>query len=64
MQHLASFSDLFVFVCNIIFVYYLVCCIQMYAKEQNDVELMEKIIKSMTRNKLPIQPGTADIIFR
>ncbi|XP_078159771.1 adenylyl cyclase [Carex rostrata] len=38
-------------------------CLLKYAKEHNDVELMEKIIESMTRNKLPIQPGTADIIF-
>lgn len=36
----------------------------MYAKKHNNVELMEKIIKSMDRNELPIQPGTADIIFR
>ncbi|OVA04353.1 hypothetical protein BVC80_1395g63 [Macleaya cordata] len=36
----------------------------LYAKEHNDAKLMVEIMKLMRRSHLPLQPGTADIIFR
>lgn len=35
----------------------------MYAKQQDDVKLMVDIMKLIKRNDLPLQPGTADIVF-
>lgn len=37
---------------------------QSYAKEHNDAKLMVKIMQILQRNSLPLQPGTADIVFR
>ncbi|KAL0434541.1 UNVERIFIED_CONTAM: hypothetical protein Slati_2788400 [Sesamum latifolium] len=34
-----------------------------YAKQHNDVKLMVKVLKLMKKNDLPLQPGTADIVF-
>ncbi|XP_062186860.1 uncharacterized protein LOC133890491 isoform X2 [Phragmites australis] len=34
-----------------------------HAKEHNDTELMESIMQVLRRNSLPLQPGTADIVF-
>ncbi|WOL00384.1 hypothetical protein Cni_G09097 [Canna indica] len=34
-----------------------------YAKEHNDSKLMVKIMQILERNWLPLQPGTADIVF-
>ncbi|KAJ4722237.1 RING finger and CHY zinc finger domain-containing protein 1 isoform 1 [Melia azedarach] len=36
----------------------------LYAKELKDVELMVKIMELLKKNDLPLQPGTADIVFR
>lgn len=35
----------------------------LYAKEKNNANLMVKIMKVMKKNSLPLQPGTADIVF-
>ncbi|KAA8527486.1 hypothetical protein F0562_034799 [Nyssa sinensis] len=35
----------------------------LYAKQHNDAKLMVEIMKLLKRNDLPLQPGTADIIF-
>ncbi|KAH9765713.1 Adenylyl cyclase [Citrus sinensis] len=35
-----------------------------YAKEHKDALLMVEIMKLVKRNNLPLQPGTADIVFR
>ncbi|WVZ67005.1 hypothetical protein U9M48_016151 [Paspalum notatum var. saurae] len=35
-----------------------------HAKEQNDTKLMGSIMQVLSRNSLPLQPGTADIVFR
>ncbi|KAI0510400.1 hypothetical protein KFK09_011001 [Dendrobium nobile] len=35
----------------------------LHAKENNDVKLMEKIMDVLKKNLLPLQPGTADIVF-
>ncbi|KAL9407844.1 hypothetical protein AB3S75_046396 [Citrus x aurantiifolia] len=35
-----------------------------YAKEHKDARLMVEIMKLVKRNNLPLQPGTADIVFR
>lgn len=35
-----------------------------YAQDHKDLELMVEILKLVTRNGLPLQPGTADIVFR
>lgn len=35
-----------------------------YAKERKDAQLMVEIMKLVKRNDLPLQPGTADIVFR
>ena len=42
------------------------CClpIQAYAEEHNDLKLMAEVVTLIRRNKLPLQPGTADIVFR
>jgi len=34
-----------------------------HAKELNDTKLMESIMQVLRRNALPLQPGTADIVF-
>ncbi|XP_062188992.1 uncharacterized protein LOC133892319 [Phragmites australis] len=34
-----------------------------HAKEHNDTKLMESIMQVLRRNSLPLQPGTADIVF-
>ncbi|NP_001149561.2 adenyl cyclase [Zea mays] len=34
-----------------------------HAKEQNDNKLMENVIHVLSKNFLPLQPGTADIVF-
>ncbi|CAL9124424.1 unnamed protein product [Musa textilis] len=34
-----------------------------YAKEHNDDKLMVKIMRVLEKNSLPLQPGTADIVF-
>ncbi|KAG8099155.1 hypothetical protein GUJ93_ZPchr0013g35725 [Zizania palustris] len=34
-----------------------------HAKEKNDTKLMERIMEVLQRNSLPLQPGTADIVF-
>ncbi|XP_047065050.1 uncharacterized protein LOC124672942 [Lolium rigidum] len=34
-----------------------------HAKEHNDTKLMERIMQVLRRNSLPLQPGTADIVF-
>ncbi|CAK9145526.1 unnamed protein product [Ilex paraguariensis] len=36
----------------------------MYAKQKNDSKLMVEIMKLLKKNDLPLQPGTADIVFR
>ncbi|KAK9145347.1 hypothetical protein Sjap_005250 [Stephania japonica] len=36
----------------------------LYAKKQNDAKLMVEIVKLIKRNHLPLQPSTADIVFR
>ncbi|KAL8227866.1 hypothetical protein R6Q57_015450 [Mikania cordata] len=38
-------------------------CILLYAKQHNDVKLMVDVIKLLKSNDVPLQPGTADIIF-
>ncbi|XP_057806004.1 uncharacterized protein LOC131020965 [Salvia miltiorrhiza] len=35
----------------------------LHAKEHNDAKLMVKVIKAVLKNDLPLQPGTADIVF-
>lgn len=35
----------------------------LYAKQHNDANLMVEIMKLLKRNDLPMQPGTADIVF-
>ncbi|PSS33950.1 UPF0283 membrane protein like [Actinidia chinensis var. chinensis] len=35
----------------------------LYAKEHNDAKLMVEIMKLLKSNDLPMQPGTADIVF-
>ncbi|KAG7018634.1 hypothetical protein SDJN02_20504 [Cucurbita argyrosperma subsp. argyrosperma] len=35
-----------------------------YAEEHNDLKLMAEVVTLIRRNKLPLQPGTADIVFR
>ncbi|XP_031739007.1 uncharacterized protein LOC101219378 isoform X2 [Cucumis sativus] len=35
-----------------------------YAEEHNDLKLMGEVVALIRRNKLPLQPGTADIVFR
>ncbi|XP_077233819.1 uncharacterized protein LOC143876082 [Tasmannia lanceolata] len=35
----------------------------LYAKEHNDAKLMVDIMKILKKNQLPLQPGTADIVF-
>ncbi|XP_048427385.1 uncharacterized protein LOC103937574 isoform X4 [Pyrus x bretschneideri] len=35
----------------------------LYAKERNDSKLMVEVMKLLKRNGLPLQPGTADIVF-
>lgn len=42
------------------------CClpIQAYAEDHNDIKLMAEVVTLIRRNKLPLQPGTADIVFR
>ncbi|XP_030923743.1 uncharacterized protein LOC115950659 [Quercus lobata] len=35
----------------------------LYAKNHNDAKLMVEIMKLLKRNDLPLQPGTADIVF-
>lgn len=37
---------------------------QLYAKQHKDAKLMVEIMKLLKRNDLPMQPGTADIVFR
>ncbi|XP_071735908.1 uncharacterized protein [Rutidosis leptorrhynchoides] len=37
--------------------------ILLYAKKHNDVKLMVDVMKLLKANDLPLQPGTADIIF-
>ncbi|PWA78837.1 hypothetical protein CTI12_AA209980 [Artemisia annua] len=37
--------------------------ILMYAKQHNDVNLMVDVMKLLKSNDVPLQPGTADIIF-
>lgn len=34
-----------------------------HVKEHNDTKLMERIMQVLRRNSLPLQPGTADIVF-
>ena len=38
--------------------------LQLYAKDQNDAKLMVEIMDLLKKNDLPLQPGTADIVFR
>lgn len=35
----------------------------LHAKKNNDIKLMERIMQVLRRNSLPLQPGTADIVF-
>ncbi|TKY54116.1 hypothetical protein E2542_SST18522 [Spatholobus suberectus] len=35
----------------------------LYAKNQNDTKLLVEVMKLLKRNDLPLQPGTADIVF-
>ncbi|KAJ1443565.1 Tetratricopeptide-like helical domain superfamily [Sesbania bispinosa] len=35
----------------------------MYAKNHNDTKLLVEVMKLLKRNDLPLQPGTADIVF-
>lgn len=37
---------------------------QLHAKEHNDAKLMVKVLKTVIKNLIPLQPGTADIVFR
>lgn len=41
-----------------------VLLLQSYAKQQNDAKLMVDVMKLLKANDMPLQPGTADIIFR
>ncbi|OWM67822.1 hypothetical protein CDL15_Pgr010760 [Punica granatum] len=34
-----------------------------HAKQHNDAKLLEEVMKLVKRNDLPLQPGTADIVF-
>lgn len=38
--------------------------LQLYAEQHNDVKLMVDVMKLLNANDVPLQPGTADIIFR
>lgn len=38
--------------------------LQLHAKEKNNPGLMVKIMDVLQKNSLPLQPGTADIVFR
>lgn len=38
--------------------------LQLHAKEHDDATLMVKIMDVLQKNSLPLQPGTADIVFR
>ncbi|KAJ6821871.1 adenyl cyclase [Iris pallida] len=38
-------------------------CFLLHAKEKNDAKLMVRIMKVMGKNSLPLQPGTANIVF-
>lgn len=38
--------------------------VQLHAKKHHDADLMEGIMKLVKRNDLPLQAGTADIVFR
>lgn len=38
--------------------------LQLHAKDQNDAKLMVEIMDLLKKNDLPLQPGTADIVFR
>lgn len=38
--------------------------LQLYAKEHKDVDLMVDVMKLLKANDVPLQPGTADIVFR
>lgn len=42
----------------------LVLWMQLHAKQQNDVKLMVEVMQLVKKNDLPLQPGTADIVFR
>lgn len=42
----------------------LVIQLQLYAKAHNDAKVMVEIMKLLKRNDLPLQSGTADIVFR
>lgn len=37
---------------------------QSYAKVHNDAKLMVEVMQLLQRNNLPLQAGTADIVFR
>lgn len=38
--------------------------LQSYAEQHNDAKLLEEVMKLIKTNDLPLQPGTADIVFR
>lgn len=38
--------------------------LQSYAKEHNDVSFMVEVMKLLKKNHIPLQPSTADIVFR
>lgn len=38
--------------------------LQLFAKDHKDAKLMVEVMKLLKRNNLPLQPGTADIVFR
>lgn len=37
---------------------------QLYAKQHKDAKLMAEIMDLLHKNDLPLQPGTADLVFR
>lgn len=38
--------------------------LQSYALEHKDAKLMDEVMKLLKTNNLPLQPGTADLVFR
>lgn len=42
----------------------IVMWLQLHAKQHCDVKLMVEVMKLVKKNELPLQPGTADLVFR
>lgn len=60
-----SFNCLLLFICRPAWTFIMfLSWMQLHAKQHNDAKLMVKVIKVLMKNDIPLQPGTADIIFR